>query len=98
MTKTVQTAEIDLHTAIQIALHFFKETFGEYRLENVRLEEVERSDDGKHWLITIGYNDPALQIPIPLMPPSVKIRDLRQYKIIRVDALTGKAVSVKIRD
>lgn len=95
---------IDVHTAVKAAIAFFKETFGSTKLENVQLEEVEKSKDGRFWLITVGYDDPNLHRVIPgfrLLPQPTQLlqaSQLRRYKVIRVDAKTGEAVSVKIRE
>lgn len=102
-TKTVYLNGIDVHTAVRTALQFFKRTFTATDFENVQLEEIEKSKDGKAWMITIGYEDPRLRKSVLGMDGySVVTRrsmasQLRQYKVVHVDAHTGEPVAVKIR-
>ncbi len=49
------------------------------------LEEIELSEEEEYWLVTIGYDDRSVY-------PSE-----RKYKIIKVDAVTGEVISMKIR-
>ncbi|MGL4882362.1 MAG: hypothetical protein ACRC8K_15075 [Waterburya sp.] len=73
-------------------------------LEDSMIEETELSEDGKYWLITIGFNRqidprkketllPALSEMLPGEQPATIIRD---YKIFKVDSSTGEVVSMKI--
>lgn len=85
-TKNYLTSMIDLLGAIQ----------------DIRLEEVELSQDKKFWLITLGYNrkkDIALPLEVDandLSPEFVGIE--RDYKIFTVNAETGEVESMKIRE
>jgi hypothetical protein len=69
------------------------------------IEETELSEDGKFWLITIGFNrniDPREQNLSPLVPGGIlstaeqKATIRRDYKIFKVDSSTGEVVSMKI--
>lgn len=51
----------------------------------VRIEETELGADGAAWLITLSYHEGLAFGP-------------RQYKMLRVDALTGEVLSMKIRE
>ena len=101
-TATLPTG-IDVHAAVKAALAFFQKTFGSTGLKNVQLEEIEKSKDGKFWLITVGYNDPNLNWMMPAgelfrsPPKRPAASDLRQYKVVSVNAKTGEVGSVKIR-
>jgi len=94
-------ASIDVQEAVRKAVSYFHKLLPQLgRNANVMLEEVEESEDGSHWLITIGYDveralSPAqrnLQSVLSPMPPVV-----RKYKIFKVDAKTGRILSMKIR-
>ncbi len=68
-------------------------------LSNLRLEEVELSEDEKHWLITLGYDNPnkpkdlsSMQLVAPQLA-----RLAREYKIFQVGADDGLVKSMKIR-
>lgn len=93
---------IDLKTAIHTAqnyLSFIQDMLGDF--ENLRLEEVELSEDNKYWLITLGYDIPRKsQNPLiaiaGLTPQEGKILT-REYKIFKVNSETGKVEAMKIR-
>lgn len=51
---------------------------------NIGLEEIELSEDKKYWLITLSH-------------PKGYIGSVMDYKIFKVDAYTGKVLSMKIR-
>jgi hypothetical protein len=89
---------IDVKQAVATAIDSLKNFYGEP--QDLLLEEVDRSEDGKYWLITLGFSIPPpvspanklQQISVALRPPQ------RVYKVFQVDAKTGKFVSMKIRE
>jgi hypothetical protein len=52
------------------------------------LEEIERSSDGEHWLVTLGYHAKFLD---------EFVNEEKQYKLFQVDCRTGEVVSMRIR-
>jgi hypothetical protein len=68
-------------------------------LQNIRLEEVELSEDRKYWLITWGFD-----IPLKNKNP-LRIAGLlqegnlltREYKLFKVNSETNEVESMKIR-
>ena len=52
--------------------------------QDISLEEIELTSDEKYWLITLGH-------PRSFFGPA------KDYKVIKVDAETGKALSMKMR-
>lgn len=84
---------IDVKEATQIALSYFEELYGEDAFSNVLLEEVERDeeDDTTYWFITIGFTERQQRGPLGQLATS------RRYKRFKIDAETGKVVSMKIR-
>jgi hypothetical protein len=95
-------AEVDVQSAVQAAFNYFHRAFGSdptgrvlnQRISDVSLEEVEQSEDGKHWLITLGYSEARsknLKLPEFLQVP------LRKLKVFTVDATTGQVKGMKIR-
>ncbi len=65
------------------------------------LEEVELSDDERHWFITVGFDGPAVSqskdaIPEPLHSYMPQLLE-RVYKVVDVDAQTGTVRAVKMR-
>lgn len=79
--------------AIQKALQAMQDIFSLTPEQEVRLEEVERSEDDRYWLITFGYNistmskNPLFRVPIYE----------REYKVVKLDSETGEVISIKIR-
>ena len=68
-------------------------------LENLRLEEIELSEDQQHWLITLGYDNPDKPQNISnmsLISPHLA-RLAREYKIFQIGAEDGTVKSMKIR-
>ncbi len=56
------------------------------------LEELEESEDGKYWLVTVVYDIEKLAGPI------FGSQIARAYKSFRIDSRTGKVLSMKIRN
>lgn len=68
-------------------------------LNNLRLEEIELSEDKKFWLITLGYDNPDKPKDISnmsLIAPQFA-RLAREYKIFQIGADDGNVSSMKIR-
>ncbi len=95
---------ITVKDAIKAALQFIVESFNTGTsadpIASLRLEEVEPSDDGKYWFITIslvrGVGPGALGAM--LGHDSEASLECRDYKTVTVEANSGAVKSVKIRD
>jgi hypothetical protein len=59
-------------------------------ISDIRLEEVELSEDETRWLVTLGFSRPADNQFVSTMVQ-------REYKLFEIDAITGKVKSMKIR-
>ncbi len=97
MGTTETKPQIDLRQAVKTALRFFTDSFGLLKPSDAQLEEIEMSEDGRFWLITVGYDNPTAINVVShkfVLPHQVP---LRKYKIVKVDAETGRPVSIKIR-
>jgi len=92
-TQTKEESIIDVRRATQSAIKYFQSLFPQ--ISEFSLEEVELSEDGKHWLITLGFKAPPARtsttIELLTKPPQTK------FKVFKVDAKTGKVLSMKIR-
>ena len=75
--------------AVRAASAYFMELTG--ILTGVSVEEVELSEDGCFWLITLGYYDPANPFS------GLVVRGVLSYKVFKIDAKTGQVVSMKVR-
>ncbi|MEN6497885.1 MAG: hypothetical protein ABFD16_26600 [Thermoguttaceae bacterium] len=78
--------------AVEKAVEFVQEMYEGQALDDLRLEEVERSDDNKLWSITLSFLKP----PSPLQS-SLSLPRSREYKVVAVSAETGEVRSMKIR-
>jgi len=92
--------------AVKSALEYLQGLYPR-SLEGLDLEEIELANDEQSWLVTLGFwehkprslLDKALAestVGLVLKVPSAEIT--RVYKVVKVDAHSGKAVSMKIRE
>jgi hypothetical protein len=81
--------------ATQKAIKEFSEVF-QNGYQNVRLEEIEISDDERYWYVTLGYDDPSVH-PAAALSRQLGVPAQRAYKVVKIDDMTGKVISIKIR-
>ena len=82
---------IDVKQASKLAIEYFTTLF-ENKYSNLTLEEVEVSEDGKYWYITLGYDiDKPFSVTLPLRKTG------REYKRFKIDVESGKVLSMQIR-
>jgi len=89
---------VDLKASAGKAVEFFNSVYPEPH-NSVLVEEVDLSDDGKYWLITLGYNvrvSPEVQTAFDL-GQMLETRMRREYKTFKIDRKTGQVISMKIR-
>jgi hypothetical protein len=93
---------IDARAAVKSAtdyLEHLKDLMGE-KFNNLRLEELELSENRQLWMVTLGYDVPHTPSGIEsLMTSGVygQKSSKREYKIFNVEAQTGAVQSMKIR-
>ena len=80
------------------AQQYFHSLWIDHKIEDLRVEEVELSEDEKFWSITLGFNRPADRVEDPLGEVLDAPRYRREYKIFKVDAETFQIKSMKIRE
>lgn len=103
MPSVESSGQIDIHRAVNVALRFFSKAFSGQPIKNAELEEIDRSEDGKFWLVTVGYDLPisddlnAVREKLRRLGAGLKPRPVRKYRVVKVDAATGQPVNVKIR-
>lgn len=92
--------EVDVRSAVESAQQYLRSlqdvVVGE-TVKDLRLEEVELSEDRKFWLITLGFNTPAAKKKKPLADLIDYPQTEREYKVFKVNAETGTVESMKIR-
>ncbi|HEX6623903.1 MAG TPA: hypothetical protein VF064_09330 [Pyrinomonadaceae bacterium] len=81
---------MDVKQAAKLASDYFNSLYETQSLSNVLLEEVELTENGEYWLITLSY---------PAQPETVSsiFGTKRQYKVFKINAETGEVQSMKIR-
>jgi hypothetical protein len=93
MTIDAPRNKIGVKEAVKAATEAIKDLLPGPDLGDLRLEEVEQTDDERYWLITLGYSVRQFS---PIVPLPLRGHD-RIYKQFKVDADTGRVMSMKIR-
>lgn len=75
---------LDVKSAVKVATEYLSSLVP--AAQQTRLEEVELTEDGAYWLITLSY---YAEGGIPF--------ESRSYKLLKVDRQTGDVVAMKIR-
>ena len=104
-TQENVVTEIDVKTAVQRAKDFAATIFEPEKISKLGLEAVERSEDGRFWLVTLGFIRPHLfSVPRKTRPfspldeilPRPAPKPEREYKVFRVDTHSGEVVGVRL--
>lgn len=84
---------LDVKEAVRVASEYIQTLFTEKQIPELRLEEVEMSEDGKFWDVTMSFvvREPTAYLSLG---DSAKTRE---YKVFKVNAETGQVQSMKIR-
>jgi hypothetical protein len=96
--------KLDAKLAAKLSLNYFNELFPNAATSNVVLEEVEFLENENCWLITLGFDEPSPKKNLSNVQINKSIADLfgassptRKFKIFKVNAKTGKVLSMRIR-
>lgn len=84
---------LDVKQAVKVATEYIQSLFSPDQIPELRLEEVELSEDGKFWLVTLSFA-PKQNSPYLSLGEAAKTRE---YKIFQVSAESGQVQSMKIR-
>lgn len=90
----------DLKQAVAAAMEYIKGVYAPEELIDSMLEEVQMSDDGKYWLITIGFSHPKFTVyPLQELFQDKLMGEKYQriYKVIQVRVDDGQPVAMLIR-
>lgn len=96
---TVSEPKVELPQAVKIAKDYLAKVYRDTPIVNVLLEEIELSEDSPHWLVTLGFDDPAIRGGIgAALAAQMQIGSSRRiYKTFKVHTETGRVSSMKIR-
>ena len=75
---------LSVKEAVAAADRYLREFFPQ--AQDVRLEEIDRTDDEKYLLVTLGFRD-GDRIPGLVLP--------RDFKVFKIDASSGEVRSMK---
>ena len=89
--ETPETIPVD--AAVKIAVQYFSALI-QHTFTDLAVEEVEKTDDDRFWLVTLGYSMPSASAPFAILTGN----STRLYKLVRIKAQTGEPISMKIRN
>lgn len=104
-TQEAVVSEIDIKEAVGRAKEFATTLFESEKILKLGLEAVEKSEDGRYWLVTLGFTRPHLfLVPKKTRPlsaldqilPRPEPQPEREYKVFRVDTQSGEVVGVRL--
>ncbi|MHC4400259.1 MAG: hypothetical protein ACYTG0_11330 [Planctomycetota bacterium] len=84
---------IRVKEAVANAVHFLQDVYEKQAFQDVRLEEIELSEDEDIWHVTLSFERPRGG-PIPA---ALGLPGNREYKTMAVSSSTGDVQSMKIR-
>jgi hypothetical protein len=95
---------IDFKQAVEIAVRGLTELVGDELAdrEGIQLEELELTDDSKHWNVTLSYPTKKRQDEeiSPTIPESVakflRGAPKRKWKTFKIDSQDGRLVAMKL--
>jgi hypothetical protein len=93
---------IPLRMAVNLALSYFQQVYSTLEATNVALEEIEESENGRYWFVTIGFDakrkliadPPPFQILPEAFRPQSEVK--RSFKTFKIDAEKEKVLSMKV--
>ncbi len=91
--------QVSVKDAVKVAIDYVQDLYADSNLRNLLLEEVEFSEVTNQWLVTVGFSLPETneESTSLIMPSKRSLALSRRYKVVKIDATTGKPVSMKIR-
>jgi hypothetical protein len=80
---------VDGKQAVVKAKEYLQAVYEPAQVGDLRLEEMERSEDDKQWSVTLSF--------IPHSPQSPGVTVERVFKTVKIVAETGEILAMKIR-
>lgn len=84
--------------AVQSAIRFLTEIPGNAEVSSVRVEELERSEDGFNWRVTLSYFPPPDAMPEVSEAMQSILAPERIYKTFDISTSTGEVRAMRIRE
>lgn len=92
MPTIASNPKVTAKQAAQAAVKYLNEVCAPPTIENVLLEEIELSEDERYWQITLSFK----QYPASGLSEIWDAAE-KKLRLFKVDARSGKVVSMKIR-
>jgi hypothetical protein len=94
-----QKNQVTVKSAVSAAIDYIKDLYADKNLQDLLLEEVEFSKDTDQWIVTVGFSlMETKEGSTSVLMPIKSSRELsRKYKVVKIDAQTGRPISMKIR-
>jgi hypothetical protein len=94
---------VDVRTAVGAAWNYVQQLVDlllepGQKIEGLRLEEAELSEDKQYWSITLGFDRPIARHRDLLSQYDLNPKYEREYRIFKVNAQTGEVQAMKIRE
>jgi hypothetical protein len=89
---------MDVKQAVVLSKEHIIHLFGEEKLTNLGLEEVEYDENAQEWIVTIGFSRPWDEPRNTLMALTQTVLPNRAYKIVRISDRSSQVLSVKNRE
>ncbi|HZL36921.1 MAG TPA: hypothetical protein VFC78_16490 [Tepidisphaeraceae bacterium] len=84
---------ITVKDAAKIALGYVTDLIGSENVLEPLIEEVDQSDDGQYWLVTVGFDR-----PLGTGARQFRLRsERRDYKQVRIQMADGQVRSMRMR-
>lgn len=87
---------IDVKEAVKRATEFVQTVFEKEKFDQITLEEVELSDDGRLWFVTLGLGKIIVENPFQTIMSGAAGKLSVKYKVFQVNRSSGDVVSMKI--
>lgn len=92
---TRKRTEPNIKDAVRVAINYLKRVMG---VKKVLLEEIEETEDGVYWLITLSHEILTKDKRKRTFSDYVTIPVDRSYRVIKISKETGLVSSMKIRE
>ena len=89
---------IDIKQAVKSATEYLISLYDSVELNDLMLEEVELSEDDQYWLVTLGFTTRISVSVEPVLKIAGHKEAMRQFKVIKINTITGEPLSMKIRE
>ena len=93
MPTIASEPKVTAKQAAQAAAKYLNDVCAPPAIENVLLEEIELSDDGRFWQVTLSFK----QYPSSSVMSEVFDTAEKKLRVFKIDTKTARVVSMKIR-